>query len=130
MKEVIDLLKRAECSLGNISGRQSASINRDIANWAIAYVRAALEILQAPPHYETPEQYKKRTGKEWRDNWAVYYSTKYGGTDDWEVSTYSDILEIIKHSGDDYVCEDIIVATELGCPPDGWKPEDEVSELS
>jgi hypothetical protein len=90
----------------------------------------AIAKLQSPPRYETPEQYKKRTGKEWPRNWAVYYSTKYDSTDDWEVSTYSDILEIIKHSADDYVCEDIIVATELGRPPDGWTPEDEVRELS
>lgn len=125
MKEVIDLLERAKCSLMNISCGLSASTNSDIADETIACIRNAIAKLQAPPRYETPEQYKKRTGKEWPRNWAVYYSTKYGSIDDWEVSTYSDILEIIKHSGDDYVCEDIIVATELGRPPDGWTPEDD-----
>jgi hypothetical protein len=131
MKEVIDLLKKADNFLGKLTKASPDSFktyiceNCGLVKVPIDCIRNALSKLQVPPRYETPEQYKKRTGKEWPRNWAVYYSTKYGGIDDWEVSTYSDILEIIKHSGDDYVCEDIIVATELGRPPDGWTPEDD-----
>jgi hypothetical protein len=31
------------------------------------FIGIALERLQAPPRWETPEQYKERTGKDWPD---------------------------------------------------------------
>jgi hypothetical protein len=129
MKEVIDLLENADIFLTDINGDVAEITPRNFVKAAAVSIRKAISKLQAPPRYETPEQYKKRTGKEWPRNWAVYCGKKYETEDyriyEWDVHSYSDILEIIKHTHSYEVCDVIIVATELGCPPDGWTPEED-----
>jgi hypothetical protein len=77
------------------------------------FIGIALERLQAAPRWETPEQYKERTGKDWPDEAAVYYYyTGFGNN--WGVCRYI----TAKEYNDLCVC-----ATEAGPPPADWKPE-------
>ncbi|ULQ59226.1 hypothetical protein K7I13_12085 [Brucepastera parasyntrophica] len=64
--------------------------------------------------YETPEQYKERTGKTWADNAAVYW--RKSKADTWDCGTYFRA----KMDQREYPLADIIIATEAGCPPDDW----------
>jgi hypothetical protein len=111
----------------------------------------ALSKLQAPPRYETPEQYKKRTGRKVKENDAVYHrhamKNWYHRTmqthpyfwGPWFVKSYGAASEYEFKEGH----AQLVVATEAGCPldnwtpeedagcpPNKWLPEDEVSELS
>lgn len=80
--------------------------------------------------YETPEQYKERTGEDWPDNNAIYF---FNGASAWIPSLYESYQQLIKHlrpykkdfgiywkNDKQYPC---ICATEAGCPPNDWKPE-------
>jgi hypothetical protein len=96
---------------------------------AYGEIKIAIKELQAP-RWETPEQYGKRTGKPWPDNWAVYERKNIfiGGEKDGEWRTNS----LSGARGDFWVKEvepdiviDIVCATEAGPPPDDWKPEEE-----
>jgi hypothetical protein len=79
----------------------------------------AIAELKAPPRWETPEQYEKRTGEAWLDNWAVYYRQKEHGTwSGWIVVKYSFAQRGLEDTEHVIVC-----ATEAGPPPDGWMPE-------
>jgi NAD-dependent SIR2 family protein deacetylase len=76
------------------------------------------------PYWETPYQWEKRTGKEWKHNWAVYCYTHdcSNAKDEWRVMSYRAALER-------YYCHFtngiklVVVATEAA-PPDGWRPEE------
>jgi hypothetical protein len=82
----------------------------------------AIAELKALPRWETPEQYVKRTGERWPDDWAVYYidpPRPYWDTQPtWEICRH----DIAIRNG--LIC---VVATEAGPPPDGWRPEDQKS---
>jgi DNA-directed RNA polymerase subunit RPC12/RpoP len=78
--------------------------------------------------FETPEQYEARTGEAWPDNGAVYYLCVVGKNDEpvitneWRTHTWSE-LKNHKPKIAGYRLK-VICATEAGCPPDGWKPEE------
>jgi hypothetical protein len=77
--------------------------------------------------WETPEQYKARTGKPWPDDWAVYYRyvSASGKLDIWRTGYYENIAnsnhDFRSHNAGYY---QIVCATEAGPPPDDWRPED------
>jgi hypothetical protein len=69
------------------------------------------------PDYETPEQYEERTGKAYPDNGLVWVLFEDGK---WEGRLYKTIR---KNSNNLFV----VIADPPFPPPDGWKPEEEVS---
>lgn len=71
--------------------------------------------LAKSPTYETPEQYKERTGKEWPDRNAVYALHGEDGKKYYCPSSY-----MLAKRGKRKI---IICATEAGCPPDDYLPE-------
>jgi hypothetical protein len=71
---------------------------------------------QAPPRWETPEQWKELTGEEWPEAWGVY-TLFYGG---WILQRYREA----KLMGT-YMPITIVCATEAGPPPEDWRPEGE-----
>jgi hypothetical protein len=92
----------------------------------IETLELALSELQSS-RQETPEQYGKRTGEPWPNDWAVYYRTRYKPTifdperwTIWLTGKYKNIKKRAKHERVQMVC-----ATEAGSPPDGWEPEGE-----
>jgi hypothetical protein len=89
----------------------------------------ALEVLiPLPlPHWETPEQWEKRTGEAWPVIGAVYWRFKKdvsAGDERWHVST----LDMARHTAKFVTAEankkQIICATEAG-PPLAWEVQDE-----
>jgi hypothetical protein len=68
--------------------------------------------------WETPDQYKKRTGEEWPDNAAVYIR-QVDGSSPWTVKQYLDVKVT-----NWLVPITIICATEAGPPPEDWKLEE------
>jgi hypothetical protein len=79
--------------------------------------------------WETPEQYLKRTGKPWPNNWAVYCRIYIGKPSSFSVYTYNDALRLLSmtvaHTELD-IKYHIVCATEAGIPPDDWRPEEEI----
>jgi hypothetical protein len=105
----------------------------------MACINSALDLLQSP-RWETPEQWEKRTGEKWPDDWAVYwrYSEIFAykakewipGKElvpvyyAWDLEFYGPLKE--KYSSEIYDDRiDIVCATEAGPPPDDWKPEED-----
>jgi len=81
-------------------------------------IETAIEIL--PPKYETPKQYKERTGKDYPGNGPVWYIDT--AAEDWEIQTLipANILKIM--FGDRV---NIIIATpEHGKPDPDWRPNE------
>jgi hypothetical protein len=74
------------------------------------------------PRWETPKQYKARTGKAWPEDWAVYtlYKTELIYKKWWFCESYH-CAKTTMLSGDRVLA--IVCATEAGCPPDDWMPE-------
>lgn len=78
------------------------------------------------PKWETPEQWEKRTGRVWQEDWSVYYrfrpclSAELGAWIPWQVDKYknakgnfsNDIMQIVCATG--------------APPPDDWRPEEEL----
>jgi hypothetical protein len=75
--------------------------------------------LAGVPDFETPEQYKERTGEPWPDNAAVYW--KWADDDAWTIGKYSVMRDEYDPFGVWIIC-----ATEAGPPPEGWRPEEGV----
>jgi hypothetical protein len=70
----------------------------------------------------TPEQWEKRTGKAWPDDWAVYCRYRSNGDElqcHWRATTY----DLIKNEEWWLDQKQIVCATEAGPPPDDWIPE-------
>jgi predicted nucleic acid-binding Zn-ribbon protein len=66
--------------------------------------------------YETPQQYEKRTGKEFSNEGAVWFRPKNGSADFiWGICRYV----TAKKCGD----RDIVIADPPVQPPDDWRPE-------
>lgn len=97
------------------------------ADIAIRLLQQAIEALEKPATYKTPDQYKERTGKDWPDNAAVYWSRTIsdGRQSTWEPSSYSYAKHFIDGlvNGTLEIKTHIVITTEAGCPPDGWRPE-------
>jgi hypothetical protein len=112
MKKVIKLLLRADHKV------TSEDLYRaDHFRWRAStkkLLAQAIDLLQSPPRWETPEQYKERTGEDWPDEAAVYI---YGECYDysWSVCRYITAKEWR------YFC---ICANMAGPPPADWKPEE------
>jgi hypothetical protein len=73
---------------------------------------------ETEPRRETPEQYEKRAGKPWPENAAVYTICVKNHREFW----YPKSLELVKKAG--VPLKNVIIATEAGPPPDGWRPEE------
>jgi hypothetical protein len=126
MKKAIELLRAAHGLIDGLCGQ-----NEDEKRWldeALLRIGHALVILKDTPRWETPERWKERTGEEWPDNWAVYFrrpKTKrreYApelGYIRWVIGSWGTVRRI-----DDICHFQIICATEAGCPPNDWKPEE------
>jgi hypothetical protein len=82
--------------------------------------------LQAPPRWETPEQWEKRTGEQWPDDWAVY-ALQEDLT--WAAMPYFVAKVRMNHESDYLFVIAIICATEAGPPPDGWRPEEDKQDF-
>lgn len=71
---------------------------------------------QSPPPWETPEQYKERTGENWLKSWAVYAAVwKDGKIRDWKVMTHKKAYE------ERYQL--YVIANHHGKPKPDWRPE-------
>jgi hypothetical protein len=100
---------------------------------AAKLINEVLEELKAPPNWETPEQWEKRTGKAWPDNGAVRILNP---EDEWELMEYwrakqleQDLARLDKDFGDEP--EGLIIVCdrgEAGPPPKDWRPEEEKSK--
>jgi len=75
------------------------------------------------PDWETPAQYKKRTGKEYHDKGLVFFRHVYGdGTHSyWKFETYL----YAKHVLND---EEVVIAEPPIPPPNGWRPAEGMRE--
>jgi hypothetical protein len=75
----------------------------------------AIRELENRPKWETPEQYRERTGKAWPDDWAVYTRAYSSGMSwsRWAVCDYAEAKCTI------YTVQ-TVCATEAGPPPDDW----------
>jgi hypothetical protein len=125
VKKVIDLLRAAHSLIDGLCGQ-----NEDEKRWldeALLRIGHALAILKPPPSWETPEQYKERTGEDWPDDgpvWTRITNTKNRKKATWSLNRYGEMKNNtecrIKNSIFRY---EIILATEAGRPPDDWEPE-------
>jgi hypothetical protein len=134
MKKVIELLEKArENTAKGISDNPFYAATKACYN-ANLLLNEALGILKkAAPHWETPEQYKERTGKAWPDGAAVFYRDRgyhdVGLTDWclWKLMLHKEAVEKPKEINCSGVSTEdcqIICATEAGPPPEDWKPEE------
>jgi hypothetical protein len=112
VNELIELLKSAKnefaCVIPDCEGcRGSLNTGLDLLDEALAE-------LEAPPRWETPDQWEKRTGEKWPDNGAVYALVLLlRGELIWEVMSYDTATSAAEY---------IICATEAGPPPENFKP--------
>jgi hypothetical protein len=114
MKKAIELLKQLADDL-SFDRPYSKEILEIVCEDTRIGILEVIELLQAPPRWETPEQYKKRTGEDWPDEAAVYiYGKRYWLG--WSVCRY---ITAKNKKVSLYVC-----ATEAGLPPADWKPEE------
>jgi hypothetical protein len=94
---------------------------------AINCIESAIAVLQTP-RWETPEQYKARTGEPWPDGAAVRIINPDG---EWELMEYwrakqlkQDLARLDKDFGEEQ--EGMLIVCdrgEYGPPPDDWRPE-------
>jgi hypothetical protein len=122
MKYVFDLLDRA-----------IRHVNCGEGSRAQEKIETAIVELKKIPRYETPKQYKERTGRKVKENDAVYHRHAmknwyhrtmqthpyYWGP--WFVKSYGAASEYEFEEGH----SQLVVATEAGCPPDNWTPEED-----
>jgi hypothetical protein len=122
VKKVIERLEQVESFLfERFRFGLSEGVDNKPLEKRIDMLKEAIAELEAPPRWETPEQWEKRTGKAWPNKAAVYY--RCSRADFWVVSSFGeakrDIAMSFVHTAD------IVCATEAGPPPDGWQPEEE-----
>jgi hypothetical protein len=115
MKKIIEMLEKADGKIGTVVVHDSGSAKR--RKEAETLVRQAVAKLEGRPKWETPEQYKKRTGKAWPDSGAVYTICVKNHQEFW----YPKSLGLVKKVG--VPLKNVIIATEAGPPPDDWRPE-------
>jgi hypothetical protein len=124
MKKVVEQLNRAYDLIAQICF--ASKDDKALAEKALILIdqsMADLEDLKAP-RWETPEQWKQRTGKKCDDLTPVWSRHVYNDDWSWGLGTYGEANEeckIFEESG--YKC-DMVIATVAGPPPDGWKPEE------
>jgi hypothetical protein len=73
------------------------------------------------PEYETPEQYKARTGKEWYG--AVWCRANFGvhGVTDWFISECGNVEKVLRYFEGS---REVLCAQSPNPPPDDWEPEE------
>jgi hypothetical protein len=90
---------------------------------AFCYIGEAIALLKAPPRFETPEKWEQRTGEKLNELTPVWVRHVYHDDWCWHLGTYEEEKENNKYFEESgYKC-DMVIATEAGPPPDGWKPE-------
>jgi hypothetical protein len=114
MKKVIKLLKQAKEDVVRIEEGEPDYEDLAICEEAINSINAAIDELQSPPRFYTPEQWEKRTGEPWQYEWPVWYRGENIGK--WFIRSYGTVPY-------GKLC---VVFTEAGPPPDGWRPDEEV----
>jgi hypothetical protein len=120
MKQAIELLRRADAELVILRHKGGWMAPCKYIRNAAKYINEVIALLRAPP-WETLEQWEKRTGKPWQDDWAVYARWRANGEiHDWSACSYKDAKDASYVQVDDIIC-----ATEAGPPPDTWEPEEE-----
>jgi len=78
------------------------------------------KLVETVPDYETPSQYKSRTGKMFPDNGVVFYRHVFDGeADEWKLDTYLHAIAYCANEGVD----DIVIADPPFPPPDDRMPE-------
>jgi hypothetical protein len=121
ISDVVDVLAEAR-----------AFIEKGYADDGIDKIGAAISILDElsvpPPSWETPEQYRERTGEDWPENALVYY--RYAGASEtyidgeWGYAAYKRIrgfaTKAEQHKSGRY---QIVCANEAGPPPVDYEPE-------
>jgi hypothetical protein len=112
VKQVIESLEVAKGGLDEAQCFLSRETIKDMLVVVKALIDQALMQLKAP-RWETPEQYEKRTGEPWPDDWAVYalYETSAGEERFWAAEEYCYAQE--RH-GENPIA--IVCATEAGPP--------------
>jgi hypothetical protein len=124
------IFENAAESLTILSHRVGKDEKRILVSLLIAIIQEAIQImddeekrrsveLKAPPRWETPEQWEKRTGKAWPDDWPVFF--EYGENSN---SYYVDMFRRVK-SEEVLKIGRICVFTQSGTPPKDWRPEEE-----
>jgi hypothetical protein len=85
--------------------------------------KVARLVLGGKPRWETPEQWEKRTGEPWPDDWAVYVRLPNDAREKrriYDCYAYKTAKELkSSHPGTELAC-----ATEAGPPPNNWRPEE------
>jgi hypothetical protein len=122
MKKVIELLERALQEIRYTAHKFSVgSIIEGKLDIAIENLKYAIVLLQKP-RWETPEQWEKRMGEAWPDDWAVYalYEDN-GGRRQWFWGGCEKERDKTGRRNKNPLA--IVCATEAGKPPDGWEPE-------
>jgi hypothetical protein len=93
-------------------------------NWIECAMGAIETLIPLPlPRWETPEQWARRTGKAWPDDWAVYALYENNdGQRQWFWGGYEKERDKAGRRSKNPIA--IVCATEAGTPPDGWRPEE------
>jgi hypothetical protein len=127
MKRVIEQLEGARKIIIGVGLDLEYRLTKEEAfelNLGVEQISKAIVELKAPLRWETPEQWKKRTGKEW-PNHAAVFTRLSGAVTPWDLGlyrAYKVAISIIEQSGEGVAPFDVICATEAGCPPDDWRP--------
>jgi hypothetical protein len=131
MKNVVEKLEKADVELLGMDNFDS--YNEHQIEKALEHIRSVIAELETPRWY-TPERWDAETGEPWPDNAAVYLrgfdkkecGCAFGHAEqfyhEWVITTYENAKWVV--SRDYFLNVIIICATEAGCPPDGWKPEE------
>jgi hypothetical protein len=91
--------------------------------------KCLVEIQGFKSRWETPEQWEKRTGEAWPDDWYVWIRTPYTAEEldvdveylyAWNAYPYGYVKKMGSVEGKTVVC-----LTTSAPPPDDWQPEGE-----
>jgi hypothetical protein len=122
VKKAIELLEKALDRISCVGGADRKE--QKLAREGERLINEAVDLLITPCRY-TPEQWEKRTGEKWPDDWPVWAKSKrkevgLGGLF-WILFREH---RMIKDTPGVYViCDDC-----GGPPPDDWKPEEGKNE--
>jgi hypothetical protein len=120
MSEAIKAVEKVAFRGRDEERRIKAALNR------IECAMGAIEtLIPLPlPRWETPNQWEKRTGKAWPDDWAVYALYENNdGQRQWFWGGYEKERDKAGRRGKNPIA--IVCAAEAGPPPDDWRPEED-----
>jgi hypothetical protein len=133
MKKVIELLIEIRTDIID-HFHSPEKVKKFMGKDIVGALNEAIVMIKNLPSWETPEQYRDRTGQDWPENALVYY--RYAGAretyegiyydefdGEWGYAAYKRICgfarEAEKHKNGRY---QIICVGEAGCPPKNWRP--------